>query len=71
MTDIWSVFAGSSSDGTLDYWDYFGKRLVDLAGIQQGMDILDAGCGCGSSLLPGAEGTGEQGVVVGIDLCPH
>jgi ubiquinone/menaquinone biosynthesis C-methylase UbiE len=71
MTDIWSRVAGRSGLSGLDYWQYFGVRLVEQAGIGPGAHVLDVGCGTGSSLYPTARRVGGRGQVTGIDLCPH
>jgi ubiquinone/menaquinone biosynthesis C-methylase UbiE len=44
------------------------KLLLDRAGIEPGMDVLDAGCGPGRLTLPLAERVGELGSVVALDL---
>ena len=58
--DLWSRPAGMSGPGAPDYWEYFGRRLVELAAIGAGMSVLDVGCGTGNTTaelvkhLPGA-----------------
>jgi ubiquinone/menaquinone biosynthesis C-methylase UbiE len=47
---------------------WFGQRLVDLAGVEPGMRILDVACGRGAILIPAAERVGASGTVTGIDL---
>lgn len=72
MTGIWSRFAGTSVGDGLDYWLYFGIRLVEHAAIGSGVDVLDVGCGAfGSSLFPAAAKVGKHGHVIGIDICEH
>ena len=71
MTSIWSKLAGTAGDNALEYWNHFGLRLVEHAAISPGVDVLDVGCGAGSSLFPAAERAGKDGQVVGIDICPH
>lgn len=71
MTESWSRLAGVSDRGGPDYWEYFGVRLVERAAINLGTDVLDVGCGTGSSLFPAAEKAGELGQVIGIDICGH
>jgi len=70
MADIWSRLAGPSRIGAPDYWEYFGLRLVEHAGIHPEAKVLDVGCGTGSSLFPAAERTGKHGQAIGIDICP-
>ena len=70
MARIWSRPIGSSDADGPDYWDYFGTRLVEEAAILPGAQVLDVGCGTGSSLFPAAKRAGPGGHVVGIDICP-
>ena len=71
MADIWSKVPGEDRKAALDYWQYFGARLVHHARLSAGVRVLDVGCGSGSSLFPAAEAVGETGFVTGIDLCDH
>lgn len=50
------------------YHDYFGERLVDLAGVADGAGVLDVACGRGASLVPAARRAGGGGRVLGVDL---
>jgi ubiquinone/menaquinone biosynthesis C-methylase UbiE len=52
------------------YHDYFGERLVELAGVEPGDSVLDLACGRGAALLPAARRAGDGGVVLGVDLSP-
>jgi ubiquinone/menaquinone biosynthesis C-methylase UbiE len=47
---------------------HFGRRLVDLAGVQPGARVLDIASGRGAVLFPMAERVTPAGEVVGIDL---
>jgi O-methyltransferase/aklanonic acid methyltransferase len=71
MSGFWSRPAGIIDLNAPDYWQFFGSRLVEQAGIVAGGEILDVGCGDGSSLFPAAIKAGINGRVVGIDICPH
>jgi ubiquinone/menaquinone biosynthesis C-methylase UbiE len=51
------------------YWDYFGLRLVELAGVTEGAVVLDVGTGGGASLYPAARIVGDHGQVTGIETC--
>ncbi len=51
------------------YWDYFGLRLVELAGVTEGALVLDVGTGGGASLYPAARIVGDHGQVTGIETC--
>jgi SAM-dependent methyltransferase len=51
------------------YWDYFGKRLVELTQIESGARVLDVGSGGGASLYPAVRRVGSDGEVIGIETC--
>lgn len=46
----------------------FTRRLLQDAGLQAGMQVLDLGCGPGDVSLLAAELVGEQGSVLGVDI---
>ncbi len=50
------------------FFSHFGRRLVEVAGIQAGSRVLDVATGRGAVLFPAAERVGLQGQVTGIDL---
>lgn len=50
------------------FFGYFGRWLVEQAGVRTGERVLDVACGRGSALLPASDAAGAQGLVVGIDL---
>jgi ubiquinone/menaquinone biosynthesis C-methylase UbiE len=52
----------------LSFWDYFGRRTVELASLLRGSRVLDVCCGAGASALPAAEAVGPTGNVIGVDL---
>ena len=52
----------------LSFWDYFGRRTIELASLSIGSRVLDVCCGAGASALPAAEAVGPRGSVIGIDL---
>ena len=49
-------------------FQYFGKRLVDVAGVEPGHRVLDVASGRGAVLFPAAEHVGPGGHAAGIDL---
>jgi SAM-dependent methyltransferase len=53
------------------YWDYFGRRLVEVVGVTEGAAVLDVGTGGGASLYPAARIVGDRGQVIGIEICRH
>jgi ubiquinone/menaquinone biosynthesis C-methylase UbiE len=52
----------------LSFWDYFGRRTIELASLTSGSRVLDVCCGAGASALPAAEAVGQTGAVIGVDL---
>jgi O-methyltransferase/aklanonic acid methyltransferase len=70
MDRIWSRPVGVTDMWGMDYWDYFGIKLVERAKVYPGAWLLDVGCGTGPSLFPAAEKVGTLGLAIGIDICP-
>ena len=52
----------------LSFWDYFGRRTIELASLRIGSRVLDVCCGSGASALAAAEAVGPKGNVIGVDL---
>src|SRR5215831_14667516 len=52
----------------LGFWDYFGRRTIELLSLATGSRVLDVCCGSGASALPAAKTVGPTGKVVGVDL---
>ena len=52
----------------LGFWDYFGRRTIELASLPRGSRVLDVCCGAGASALPAAVTVGPTGNVIGVDL---
>jgi len=52
----------------LSFWDYFGRRTIELASLPSGSRVLDVCCGAGASVLQAAEAVGQRGAVIGVDL---
>jgi ubiquinone/menaquinone biosynthesis C-methylase UbiE len=52
----------------LSFWDYFGRRTIELVLLPIGSRVLDVCCGTGASALPAAEAVGPKGHVIGVDL---
>src|SRR5215470_19101357 len=48
----------------LSFWDYFGRRTIELASLPNGSRVLDVCCGSGASALPAAEAVGPEGKVI-------
>jgi ubiquinone/menaquinone biosynthesis C-methylase UbiE len=52
----------------LSFWDYFGRRTIEMASLPMGSRVLDVCCGAGGSALPAAELVGSKGKVIGVDV---
>jgi ubiquinone/menaquinone biosynthesis C-methylase UbiE len=52
----------------LGFWNYFGRKTIELLSLQNGSRVLDACCGAGASALPAAEFVGPKGRVIGVDV---
>jgi SAM-dependent methyltransferase len=52
----------------LSFWDYFGRRTIELLSLPAGSRVLDVCCGTGASALSAAKTVGPTGKVVGVDL---
>src|ERR1700756_1620726 len=52
----------------LSFWDYFGRRTIELASLPIGSRVLDVCCGSGASALAAAKVVGPMGNVIGVDL---
>jgi ubiquinone/menaquinone biosynthesis C-methylase UbiE len=52
----------------LNFWDYFGRRTIELVSLASGSQVLDICCGAGASALPAAVAVGPTGNVIGVDL---
>jgi ubiquinone/menaquinone biosynthesis C-methylase UbiE len=50
------------------FFAVFGRRLVEVAGVAPGMDVLDVGTGRGAVLFPAAAAVTNTGTVTAIDL---
>src|SRR5258708_7311382 len=55
----------------LSFWNYFGRRTIELASLPIGSRVLDICCGAGASALPAAAAVGPGGNVIGVDLAKH
>ena len=47
---------------------HFGRRLVEVVGVEAGQRVLDVGTGRGAVLFPAAEHAGATGKAVGVDI---
>ncbi|KOA18843.1 aklanonic acid methyltransferase DnrC [Clostridium homopropionicum DSM 5847] len=67
IMNVWDKVASNFGKVGPKYWNYFGKRLVELSSIKQGAKVLDIGMGRGASLFPAVNMVGLDGYVIGID----
>lgn len=49
-------------------WHLYGARLVELAEVGEGNEVLDVACGTGSSVIAAARRVTPAGSVKGVDL---
>lgn len=68
MTQVWDNVAPTFGTIGPRYWDFFGHRLVELANINEGAQVLDIGCGRGASFFPALKKVSLNGHVTGIDI---
>jgi O-methyltransferase/aklanonic acid methyltransferase len=68
ITGVFSRGAGQYGQIGPQFFNHFGRSLVNHANIQKGAQVLDIACGRGSVLFPAGEMTGASGQVIGIDL---
>jgi ubiquinone/menaquinone biosynthesis C-methylase UbiE len=52
----------------LSFWNYFGRRTIELLSLPIGARALDVCCGAGASALPAAEFVGPSGKVIAVDI---
>jgi len=50
------------------FFHQIAQRLLALAGVGQGMRVLDVACGTGAALVQAARLAGPTGLAVGVDL---
>src|SRR4051795_12847874 len=58
----------SDYDAGAGAFAHFGRRLVDLVGVEPGQRVLDVATGRGAVLFPATERVGEAGEAIGVDL---
>ncbi|MGY0372011.1 class I SAM-dependent methyltransferase [Clostridium sp. JNZ J1-5] len=68
LISIWDKVAPTFSKVGPNYWNEFGKRLVQLSKINEGAKVLDVGMGRGASLFSAVNKIGKKGYAVGIDI---
>jgi ubiquinone/menaquinone biosynthesis C-methylase UbiE len=53
------------------FWDRYGRRTIELLGLNAGERVLDVCCGSGASAIPAAQAVGPTGSIVGVDLAEN
>lgn len=73
MAGVQDRYAKGFSDCATTYVDltHHATRLIELAEIRPGEDVLDVGCGPGTATVIAAERVGPTGSVAGVDLAPN
>jgi ubiquinone/menaquinone biosynthesis C-methylase UbiE len=64
----YNAAADSYDASPLGFWNYFGRRTIELLSLPIGARVLDVCCGAGASALPAAEAVGAGGKVIAVDL---
>ena len=64
LEEIWRQYDAIESRLTAP----LSERMLDLAGLQRGMHVLDLATGRGEPALRAASRVGSQGSVLGVDL---
>ncbi len=62
----WAKWEGLFAEGLVNATD----TMLDMAGVDAGMHVLDLACGAGSQSLRAADRVGPQGRVVASDISP-
>ena len=53
------------------FWERYGRRTIELLGLNAGEHVLDVCCGSGASAIPAAQAVGPTGSVIGVDLAEN
>lgn len=68
MTEVWAKYIEPSGQPGPDYWNFFARRVVDLANIPQGASILDIGTYDGNVLFKAMGKAGPSSFGIGVDI---
>lgn len=68
ITDVFSRSSETYSQVGPEFFQHFGRRLVEFSGLSQGAQVLDVASGRGAVLFPAALAVSAAGHVTGIDL---
>ena len=64
------AFIGRALDSDLRRWMQPPDKIIERSGIEQGMTVMDLGCGSGAFTTFVARAVGEQGKVYAVDIQP-
>jgi len=53
------------------FWSRYGRQTIERLQLAGGERVLDVCCGSGASAIPAAEGVGQTGTVIGVDLAEN
>ena len=65
---VYDLAAAGYDNPALRFFPVVAERLVELARIGEGEDVLDAGTGTGVAAFAAAEKVGPSGRVIGVDI---
>ena len=68
ITNLFNKVSAVFDSNGPKFFEYFGERLVEFAGVKEGEKVLDVAAGRGASLFSSAEKVGQSGKVIGIDI---
>jgi ubiquinone/menaquinone biosynthesis C-methylase UbiE len=66
--EIFNSAADYFDHPVMSFWNRFGLRTIELAGLNAGDRVLDVCCGTGASAIPAAVKVGATGSVLAVDL---
>lgn len=68
VAKVYNLAAAGYDKPALQFFPRTAGRLVELARIREGDNVLDAGTGTGMAAFAAAERVGRQGKVIGVDI---
>jgi ubiquinone/menaquinone biosynthesis C-methylase UbiE len=68
--ELWNQFSRRYIRVAMPEFVPYGRRLIEMAGVQKGMWVLDVATGPGEPALTIARRVGPAGLVLGVDFSP-
>jgi ubiquinone/menaquinone biosynthesis C-methylase UbiE len=68
ITDLFNKVSTVYDSSGPRFFEYFGRQLVEFAGLKEGDEVLDVASGKGASLFSSIDKVGSDGKVIGIDI---